>query len=83
MGTISGAVPSATLEISNDGGRTFPAVLTDPLGDVGDYNKGNRWQRLGRAKDRVYRFSRTDANRQAWIDGIIETSMGTTRSLQR
>ncbi len=68
--------PTVTLETSNDGGRTYPSVLPDVMGAVGEYGRINRWQRMGAARDRVYRFSRTDANRQAWIDAFIEAEPG-------
>jgi hypothetical protein len=76
QGVISGAVPNAILEISNNGGRTYGPQLPVAMGDVDDFTKVTRWQRLGACRDRVYRFSRTDANRQAWIDAILETEAG-------
>lgn len=74
----AGEPPVATLEISNNGGRTYPAVLTVALGqDPSDEVLAiSRWQRLGACRDRAYRYSRTDANRQAWIEALIETEMG-------
>jgi hypothetical protein len=74
----SGTLPTATLEISNDGGRSYLSSLTDQIGqDPSDPSLHiSRWQRLGRARDRMYRYSRTDANKQAWIDCLIETEPG-------
>jgi hypothetical protein len=77
---VSSDPPTATLEISNNGGKTYPAVLTDVLGqdpaDPDGIQHVTRFQRLGRAMDRMYRYSRTDANKQAWIDAFVETEPG-------
>lgn len=75
--TLSGD-PLATLEISNNGGRSFISTLTSALGqDPSDpVTHITRWQRLGACRDRVYRYSRTDANRQAWVDAFVEAEMG-------
>jgi hypothetical protein len=76
QGVISGAVQDAILEISNDGGRTYGPQLPVAMGDVDEFTKITRWQRLGSARKRAYRYSRTDANRQAWIDAYVEAEMG-------
>lgn len=70
------ASPTVTLDTSNDGGRTYPSSLPDVMGAMGEYGRINRWQRLGAARDRVYRLSRTDANKQAWIDAFVEVEAG-------
>lgn len=45
-----------TLEISNDGGKTFGAPLLRSLGAVGRYMQRVRWFPLGTAFDRVFRI---------------------------
>jgi hypothetical protein len=52
-----GIVPQVTLEISDDGGNTWVAMPARELGRVGQYKHLVRWNRLGVAKDRVYRCS--------------------------
>lgn len=78
QGIVSGPAPTMWLEISSDGGRTFGPPLSTALAANGGNANLTRawWRRLGRARDRVYRLTRTDANRQAWIDGFIRTQPG-------
>jgi hypothetical protein len=45
-----------TLEISNDGGKTFGAPLLRSLGAVGRYMQRVRWFPLGTSFDRVFRI---------------------------
>lgn len=75
---LVGDPPVATLEISNNGGKDYISTLTDALGQLPDDPTLHitRWQRLGACRDRVYRYSRTDANRQAWVDAYVEAKMG-------
>ena len=48
-------------ETSKDGGRTFGIPSSRPLGLVGQYRTPRvRWNRKGRAKDFVFRFTMTD-----------------------
>lgn len=78
QGIVSGATPIMYLEISNDGGKTFGTPLPVTLAANGASSRTTRawWRKLGRARDRVYRVTRTDANRQAWIDGLIRVQSG-------
>jgi hypothetical protein len=55
--------PKLTLEISDDGGKTWTALPTRSLGKVGEYKKRLIWTRLGSAGDRVYRASMADPAR--------------------
>jgi hypothetical protein len=77
QGVINGATPNMTLNISSDGGRTYGTNLDAALGASAEYTKKTRWQRLGACEDRVYRLSRTDKNRQAWVDAFVEVEPGT------
>lgn len=52
--------PTISLEISNDGGRTWFAAPIKSLGARGAYLSRVRWDRLGAARSRVYRMSVAD-----------------------
>jgi hypothetical protein len=52
-----GTVPMVNLEISDDGGNTWLLLPPRELGRVGEYQHVIRWNRLGQARDRVYRMS--------------------------
>ena len=63
---VGGSVldPQVTLDISDDGGRTFRTISTRTLGKVGEYRARARWLRLGRSRDRVYRMRLSDDARR-------------------
>ncbi len=52
--------PEVTLRWSDDGARTWSDEYTADAGQAGDYKTMVYWNRLGRARDRVYEFSMTD-----------------------
>lgn len=56
-----GLVPHVNLEISDDGGNTWLMLPSRELGRIGQYKHVIRWNRLGQARDRVYRMSVDDA----------------------
>jgi hypothetical protein len=51
-----GVVPLVGLDLSDDGGNTWTTLPTRELGRVGQYRHVIRWNRLGQARDRVYRM---------------------------
>lgn len=55
-----GAAPVALLDWSNDGGHTWGNQHPASMGRIGEYRARARWNRLGRARDRVYRITITD-----------------------
>ena len=57
-----GEVAHVNLEISDDGGNTWMTLPPRELGRTGEYGHVVRWNRLGQARDRVYRASVDDAN---------------------
>ena len=57
-----GEVPHVHLEVSDDGGNTWLALPRRELGRIGEYKHVVRWNRLGQARDRVYRMSIDDAS---------------------
>lgn len=52
---------SVTLELSNDGGKTFGPKLLRSLGAIGRWMQKVRWMMLGTAHDRVFRIRCSDA----------------------
>lgn len=62
VGAISGqgADPVVLLDWSDDGGHTWCSQHPASLGRLGEYKARVRWNRLGRARDRVYRVTVTD-----------------------
>jgi hypothetical protein len=55
-----GSEPKIMLDVSNNGGVTFYAKANRALGATGHYRKRVHWDRLGRSRERVYRFRCTD-----------------------
>jgi hypothetical protein len=55
-----GSAPLALLDWSNDGGHTWSNQHPASIGRIGQYRARVRWNRLGRARDRVYRITITD-----------------------
>lgn len=59
--TGQGSDPELTLEVSDDGGKTFQTGPTRSIGAQGQFRQRVHWDRLGSAYDRVYRVSLSDA----------------------
>lgn len=55
-----GSDPRITLEASNDGGKTWLRAPTRSIGAQGKYLTRVRWDRLGQARNRVYRAFLSD-----------------------
>lgn len=74
-----GVSPTATLEISRDGARTWVDAGMASLGAVGEYLDRCIWRRLGRARsDRlVVRVTQTDPVKCAWIGAWLRMTPGT------
>jgi Phage stabilisation protein len=68
--TGQGADPQIMMSISRDGGHTFGSENWRPFGKVGEYTRRAKWNRLGRARDWVFKFRITDPVKtvitQAW-----------------
>lgn len=62
VGLISGqgSSPQVILQWSDDGGRTFPNERIGSLGAIGDRKARVIFTRLGRSRDRVYRYIVSD-----------------------
>lgn len=55
-----GSDPRITLEVSNDGGKTWGRMPTRSIGVQGRYLTRVRWDRLGQSRQRVYRAFLSD-----------------------
>jgi hypothetical protein len=58
--TGQGSAPEIMLDVSDNGGVTFRAKTNRALGATGNYRKRVHWDRMGRSRERVYRFRVTD-----------------------
>ncbi len=69
-----GKDPQVVLTYSDNGGRTWSSELRRDLGKVGKYSTRVKWNKLGRARDRVYRIRITDPVfvqiNEAYLNGI-------------
>jgi hypothetical protein len=63
----SGSDPQVMLQISRDGGKTWGAELWRGFGRVGEYTARAVWNRLGRARDWVFKVRVTDPVRAVFI----------------
>lgn len=52
--------PQIMLQYSNDGGRNWSYELWRPIGAIGAFNTRVRWQKLGTARDRVFKVKISD-----------------------
>ncbi len=61
-----------SLSWSDDRGRSFGSPVTQSIGNTGEYRTSLQWQRLGMARDRVFKLSWSlpspTALQGAWID---------------
>lgn len=68
--------PRVSLEISNDGGKTWGNPIYASLGKIGQYNHRARWQRLGYARDRMFRVTVTDAVKVQMLSAMLDAEAG-------
>lgn len=61
LACTTGGGGNITLEISNDGGKTFGPPLMRSLGVIGRWMQRVRWLMLGTSRDRVFRLRCSDA----------------------
>lgn len=64
VGNLNEQAPQAILEWSDDGGRTWSNEYLRSMGAQGKYGTRVKWNRLGMARDRVYRVSLPDPVRR-------------------
>lgn len=65
-----GENPLVTMQASDDGGETFRTFSTRSLGGLGRYNNRVVWTNCGTSRQRVYRFSVSDALLSTWVPDL-------------
>lgn len=67
LATGQGSDPMVMLQFSDDGGRTWSSEKWRSLGSMGKYKRRARFNRLGKARDRIYKYAVTDPVRRNLI----------------
>lgn len=74
----AGVTGEVSLRYSDDGGFTWSALQTAPLGQIGQYSNKPCFNRLGMGRDRVFEVS-TSANARIVLQGaFVEAERGTS-----
>lgn len=76
VGTLTTPDPLVMLDWSDDGGRTWSSEHWRSLGAMGAFRSRAVWRRMGRARDRVYRYAITDKVRRTLIQAIWDGEYG-------
>jgi hypothetical protein len=66
-----GSLPEVMLRWSDDSGRTWSNTVTRSLGPIGEYKTGVKFDRIGRAKARVYEWSISDPVKLVFMDAFL------------
>jgi hypothetical protein len=74
--TGQGANPLVMVDWSDDGGRTWSAEHFRPLGAAGLFRTRAVLNRLGRARDRVYRYAISDPVRRTLVTANFDSELG-------
>jgi hypothetical protein len=69
--------PKMSLRWSDDNAHTWSNSYTRSCGKAGEYKKRVRWLRLGRARDRIFEISCSDAVGYRIVDAYLEMAPGT------
>lgn len=78
VGNADDPDPQVYLRWSDDGGKTWSAILSAPIGQVGEFRNKANFNRLGMGRDRVFEVS-TTANAKIALQGaFIEARRGTS-----
>lgn len=76
VGTVTTPDPKVMLDWSDDGGRTWSSEHWRSLGAMGAFKSRAVWRRMGRARDRVYRYAISDRVRRTLIQAVWEGEYG-------
>ena len=68
--------PVISLDWSNDAGHTWSNSYAVSAGATGEFRKRCMWRRLGRARDRIYRITCTDAIPWRIVDAYLKAEPG-------
>lgn len=74
--TGQGQNPIAALQWSDDGGRTYKAPRFREMGKIGEYARRVIWRRLGRFRNRTFKYIVTDPIRVVVIAASTEYEAG-------
>ena len=74
--TYNNVNPQAVLEISRDGGETWDLPILGGLGQIGRYTTRCRFNRLGSARDAVFRITITDAVECQLLSCMMDYEVG-------
>lgn len=75
-GNIEDTDPQVMLQFSNDGGYTWSSEFWRSSGKIGEYIKRVIWNRLGRARDRVFRISGSSKTKVFIIGAYLDYESG-------
>lgn len=79
VGTTSGGDPQMWIDWSDDGGRTWSAQKPlRSMGPIGAYKTRLYINRLGQARERIYRLSVSDAVKRSIISAFVDIDVGMT-----
>ena len=74
-----GSDPLIALDWSDDGGRTYSARKPPrSIGKIGAYRQRLRWNRMGMARNRIYRAIVSDPVKRAIVAAHLEATSGTS-----
>jgi hypothetical protein len=74
----AGVTGEVSLRWSDDGGFTWSALLTVPLGLVGQYSNKPCFNRLGMGRDRVFEVSTSASSKIVLQGAFVEAQLGTS-----
>lgn len=74
----SAVAPVVIIRWSDDGGKTWSNDYTASLGLIGQYGVRAKWNRLGRARDRVFEVEVDDAVKLAMVNAYMTVKQGTS-----
>ena len=79
VGTITDDTdPAVSLSWSDDKGVTYGNPVMQTMGKIGDYLATISWNRLGQARDRIFKLSWSTPNKTALNGGFIERKKART-----
>ena len=69
VGLVSGQGenPKIMMSVSRDGGHTYGAEAVREFGKIGEYNRRAVWNRVGRARDWLYKFRVSDPVKTVFV----------------
>ena len=76
VGLVDGSTPKIYLDWSDDGGHTWSSKREASMGTVGNYLPMVVFNRLGSARERVFRVSGSDSVKTVILGGYVEVQKG-------